>query len=276
MSQAFAFPLPVLYGAVMGSIQSMNDDADENDDSVIERRNILKGGISIASLWLGAACIFPKRFAFGYDLYPLHLKIVTSLIHFATAVYFTLSMTWAKGSTATTNTTVINTTDNNNASSSLANKVGRGISSTSVSLFRLWNLCTFGLVWFAIQPIVVSYPLATVPTILGKRLSRVASAFTLLGAACTLTCSRLLLSRQRQKNNGKVTATYHTLRKSLFVGSFLHLSLLLLKLIGIDGGGILLAGRGLWEVYPAMIAVPFATTISMILHLLICYTSTIT
>ena len=115
----------------------------------------------------------------------------------------------------------------------------------------------------------------------------------MLGAACTVECSRLLSSkqkRQRQYKENKIAsssssssktaaaaaaaaAAYHALRKSLFLGSFLHLSLILLKLIGIDGGGLLLNGRGLWEVYPAMVAVPFATTLSMMLHALICYTS---
>lgn len=61
------------------------------------------------------------------------------------------------------------------------------------------------------------------------------------------------------------------LRKGLLVGSSLHLLLLILKLIGVDGGGLVIPGRGLWEVYPAMLAVPFATASSIILHALVCF-----
>ena len=60
------------------------------------------------------------------------------------------------------------------------------------------------------------------------------------------------------------------MRRGLGIGSALHLLLVALKLIGVDDGGFLLPGRGLWEVYPAMMAVPFATTASLLVHLLAC------
>ena len=168
MSQAFAFPLPVLYGTVMGSIQLSTKSSSESmtdDDGIIARR-VLAFGISIASLWLGAACAFPKLFAFGYDLYPWYLKVGASLIHFTTAAYFAIYMVLGlKGTTSTSTTTA---TESNSLSPSLL----------------LWNVCTGGLVWFAIQPIVVNYPLATVPTILGKRLSR--SCICIYLAGCRL------------------------------------------------------------------------------------------
>lgn len=61
------------------------------------------------------------------------------------------------------------------------------------------------------------------------------------------------------------------LRRGLGWGSALHLVLIALKLIGVDDGGLLLPGRGLWEVYPAMLAVPFATATSLMLHGLVCF-----
>ena len=55
----------------------------------------------------------------------------------------------------------------------------------------------------------------------------------------------------------------------------LHLGLVLAKIVGVDGGGLLLPGRGLWEVYPAMLAVPFSAGSSMIVHVLFCIASLI-
>lgn len=105
--------------------------------------------------------------------------------------------------------------------------------------------------------------MATIPTILGKRLSRPASGFTFLASVAAYCQTN---NANKSKDDGR-----KILRKGLFIGSFLHLTLLVLKLIGVDGGGFLLPGRGLWEVYPAMLAVPFATVSSMALHLLTCY-----
>jgi hypothetical protein len=64
------------------------------------------------------------------------------------------------------------------------------------------------------------------------------------------------------------------IRKGLFWGSSLHLTLISLKLIGIDGGGFILPGRGLWEVYPAMLEVPFATALSILVHTAVCFAAT--
>ena len=36
---------------------------------------------------------------------------------------------------------------------------------------------------------------------------------------------------------------------------------------GVDGGGLLLPGRGLWEFYPAMVAAPKAAAVSCAAHL---------
>ena len=46
-------------------------------------------------------------------------------------------------------------------------------------------------------------------------------------------------------------------------------NLIALKLNGVDGGGF--PGRGLWEVYPVIISVPFAAGVSILVHAIACY-----
>jgi branched-subunit amino acid permease len=104
----------------------------------------------------------------------------------------------------------------------------------------------------------------TIPTILGKRLSRSAGAFTFLGAVVA-SCLKDAVEQNQVKDT-----VFSTLRRGLGWGSALHLILIALKLIGVDDGGLLLPGRGLWEVYPAMVAVPFATTMSLLIHAIVC------
>ena len=130
-----------------------------------------------------------------------------------------------------------------------------------------------GLLWFTILPIVSPYPLATIPTILGKRLSRPASAFTLLGSVMAfclkegideVPCTDRTLSNHSRDLD-------RILSRGLAIGSSSHLLLIALKLIGVDGGGLIFSGRGLWEVYPAMMSVPFATLLSVLVHTIVCY-----
>ena len=66
MSQAYAFPLPVLWAcfprvsAKKGKLQSA-------------KARHLGLAVSVASFWLAAAMAFAPKFAFGYDLYgPSH------------------------------------------------------------------------------------------------------------------------------------------------------------------------------------------------------------
>jgi hypothetical protein len=235
MSQAFAFPLPVGWAAVSASLSS--------DPTISRPMNL---SVCLASLWLAGASLFAPKFAFGYDLYSMKLSLVAGLVHVITAV---LSLLSRKSSLSTQRSS---------------------ISTWPVSTYasKLWGMCALGLLWFTLLPIFAPYPLATVPTILGKRLSRPASAFTFLGSACAL-----CLKNGSNRGRGESKDAYK-LRKGLLIGSTLHLTLLALKLIGVDGGGFLLPGRGLWEVYPAMLAVPFATASSIAVHALVCFAST--
>ena len=58
------------------------------------------------------------------------------------------------------------------------------------------------------------------------------------------------------------------LRRGLTIGSFLHLVLVALKLIGVDGGGFILPGDGLWKVYPMMLKEPFAGIVAILTYCL--------
>ena len=63
-------------------------------------------------------------------------------------------------------------------------------------------------------------------------------------------------------------STFVTLRNGLRLGCGLHLLLLAAKIIGVDGGGLLLPGRGLWLYYRNMMKVPFAAACAGATHAL--------
>mmetsp|Transcript_43259 Transcript_43259/g.104577 ORF Transcript_43259/g.104577 Transcript_43259/m.104577 type:complete len:282 (+) Transcript_43259:283-1128(+) len=239
MSQAFAFPLQVGFAAVASSTSCCSD-------TTSHFAKPMSLALAVASLWLAGASLLAPRFAFGYDLYSPSLKVAAGLVHIATAVASLLSWKNSGGQ--------VQSNPDETTKTSLAS--------------RLWGIASLGLFWFAICPIFAPYPLATVPTILGKRLSRPASAFTFLGAALSFCL------RQSELKGTAKSIEASIARKGLLLGSSLHLTLIALKLIGLDGGGFLLPGNGLWEVYPAMLAVPFATASSLLVHMLVCFAAT--
>jgi hypothetical protein len=266
ISQALAFPLPMLWCTIKSLKSAAKVGWNRLTSATYRRLNL---GLAAASMWLAGSAAFPAAFAFGYNLLPLEVRVGASSIHASTAL---LSMwVWSKS--------VLK------PGPSLPFRVIQGAVGSIFSLLNpkgvsddpdkqdgglvLYTLCCVGLCWFSILPVVSPYPLATIPSILGKRLSRPAAAFTFLGAAATY-CIKDAAERGRLE-----ASTFKTLRKGLAIGSALHLLLVALKLIGVDDGGLMLPGRGLWEVYPAMVAVPFAAAASFVLHSLLVYAATI-
>ena len=77
-------------------------------------------------------------------------------------------------------------------------------------------------------------------------------------------------SQSTQKGDSNDDSISRILNRGLAIGSGSHLLLIVLKLIGVDGGRWIFPGRGLWEVYPAMMSVPFATGASMLIHTILC------
>jgi hypothetical protein len=259
MSQAFAFPLPVGWA----SFHALSNSAlDCTLGSTTSQR--LNTGIAVASFWLAASVAYPPMFAFGYDLYSYRHKIIAATIHAMTGI-FALKMTSMS----------INIVQFVRGILDSLWKFGpdfnSGLAHRNSSAYATGSL---GLLYFTIQPIVSPFPLATIPTILGKRLSRPASAFNLLGSIVAY-CLKDKITHGSELTNGiKISeekSNRNILRNGLAFGSAAHLFLILLKIIGMDGGGLIFPGRGLWEVYPAMISVPFAAGVSIIMHAILCF-----
>ncbi len=254
MSQAFAFPIPIGWACFEALRKSANNC---NLGSKISQR--LNLSISVASLWLAASLASPGIFAFGYDLYSFHHKLVAATIHVATSIF---AFRMATKSTSTRTSEIIR----NLMDLFWSLSPSRGGQRFS-SFFATGSV---GLLYLTIQPVLASYPLATIPTILGKRLSRPASAFTFLGSILAFCQKENLDFAVESHNQRKDMQLRATLCSGLALGTSAHLLLIFLKIIGVDGGGLIIPGRGLWEVYPAMISVPFATGASLSVYAILC------
>jgi len=233
IAQALALPLPLLW-SVFDALQAAASNGWDRLKSATYRR--LNLGAAAASLWLAAAAVWAPAFATGHNMYPPALKAAAAAAHMFTAAICLGA--WGRCVDSSPGP----------VSGHYVPRITRGFIG---SLWRLapsgasddpdaaagrdgrneWALAALLFGYFSVLPVVSPFPLATVPAILGKRLSRAVSGFTFLSAVVAFTL-------KDAAERGRATAsTFKTLRRGLGLGCASHLAVVALKLAGVDGGG---------------------------------------
>jgi hypothetical protein len=261
IAHALAFPLPVLVATFVALHQT--------NDELTARRLYL--GVATASLWTAAAVFWCRTFSVGYDLFSNPVRYGCAAVYVATAA--TSLSKWRRATVGNKNN-LLSRLVRGCVGSFFSLLAPRTATAAATSSFddpndnndsALYSAASLGLLILAVLPQMVGFPTATIPALLGKRLSRAVSGFTFLGAVATY-CLKDASERSSSSdtNTNITTAANNTLRRGLFVGAVGHLGLLLAKVIGVDGGGILLPGKGLWELYPSLVKASGAATLLMV------------
>ena len=176
IAQALAMPLPMCV-AVTVTLRSAALVGWQRLQSATYRR--LNLGLALASVWMAAASINMPAFACGYDLYPTVLKLLATAAHGLTAILCT--GIWVRTVEPTT-------------SGHYVPRIVRGLSGSLASILPKevsdspdggagrdgraeYALCAALFTWFAVLPVVSAFPLATVPALLGRRMSRAYSGW---------------------------------------------------------------------------------------------------
>jgi len=265
-SQAVAFQVPVMVAAFTALEQNYYHGV----DMILHRRLLL--GIGSMSLWTGAGVFYGKTFSRGYELFSTGFRFTIAAIEIAIAAWCFSS--WAasvrqfdnksklmsrllRGSVGSI-ISLLHGGSSNNHNRSLDNP-----NDTAANDIALYTASTIGLLALAVMPQLVSFPTATIPTILGKRFSRAASGITFLAGVMAYSVRDSYLTKHGGSNSSS-SLPIQTLRRGLAIGAMGHLFLVVGKFVGIDGGGLLITGDGLWEFYPSMVNAARAATTLML------------
>ena len=255
IAQALA-PLP-LVPAVFGSLSSAATVGWKRMSSATYRR--LNLGAAAASAWLAFAAAFAPAFCCGYATYSPALAACAAAVHAAVA---TLCVgAWARSVPGASPGRILRgLTGSLWQLAPARGDVGglddpdvRGGSDVGVNEYALASALFVG---FAIVGAVAPFPLATLPHILGRRLSRAASAFTWLAA---VTCYCLKDAAERGRSDA---STFVALRKGVRRASAIHLLLVAAKLCGADVGGV----AGVAYYYKNAMACRNAAAASIVMH----------
>jgi len=268
MAQALAFPVPVLAGVVW-TLKTAKG-WKQLEQAPWRRLNL---AYLTLSAWLAVAVRQYSRMAFGYDLIPGGWGKRLSLIHMvaggiswgvwkasvgANEIYETpvfrllrgvLTSIWDVAPTPLPSPAAMENPINDDTDDKSA----------------LYATATFGFAVFTILPLVSPYPLATLPSLLGKRLCRPAAGFYALATTVAFVL-------KKASERGRLH-DFIVLRRGLWVGSTAHVTLVFLKVAGIDGGGWWFPGEvGLAQNYPALCRVPVTAALSLLPHAAVMFT----
>jgi len=236
----------------------------------VRRRLLL--GVAAASFWTAAAIFSGPSFSVGLQVFSDPTRYIAGAIfgtHACLALfqwkqqvppspsslwrapgyYISLIVRGCIGSIGCMLSPVVDTSDADNPKD-------------QKNTIALYSFGSMGLLILALLPQLVPFPTATIPTLLGKRMSRVASGWTFL--ASVVAYSLMKAEAAGKLNDKDCDAVHDILGRGLGVGAAVHVVLVALKLIGVDGGGLLLPGRGLQENYPSLVGASRAATLLMI------------
>eukprot|EP00977_Amphora_coffeiformis_P007650 scaffold1690_cov182-Amphora_coffeaeformis.AAC.7 len=267
MAQALAFPVPVLAGVVW-TLQKAKG-WKQLEQAPWRRLNL---AYLTLSAWLAVVVRQYSSFAFGYDLIPGGWGKRLSLIHMvaggigwgvwkasvrANEIYETPIFRLLRGVLAS----VWDIAPSSSSRAALDDPIDDDTNDKSA----LYATATVGFAVFTILPLVAPYPLATLPSLLGKRLCRPAAGFYALATAVAFVL-------KKASEQGRLHE-FTSLRRGLWVGSTAHVTLVLLKVAGIDGGGWWFPGEvGLAQNYPALCRVPVTAALSLLAHVAVMFT----
>ena len=222
IAQALA-PLPLI-PAVFGSLSSAANVGWKRMSSATYRR--LNLGAAAASAWLAFAAAFAPAFCCGYATYSPALAACAAAVHAAAAALCVGA--WARSVPGASPGRILRgLTGSLWQLAPARGDVGalddpdvRGGSDVGVNEYALASALFVG---FAVVGAVAPFPLATLPHILGRRLSRAAAAFTWLAA---VTCYCLKDAAERGRSDA---STFVALRKGVRRASAIHLLLVAAK-----------------------------------------------